>query len=115
MPGTAAAQRLGGSAAGDISLVRVFLALLACLLIAIMAVLLLRYRLGGRFPSLMPRLVAARGRIQLLESRRISLQAEVSLIAFEDREYLILVGAGGALLLNDRSAAESPAGDGTGG
>src|SRR4051794_19527609 len=76
----AQAQRLGGAASADVSMMRVFLALVVCIIIALLAVLLIRYRLSGRIPSFLPRLASASARIRLIESRRISPQAEVTLV-----------------------------------
>ena len=110
VPAAAEAQRLGGSAAPDVSLVRIFLALLVCLILASLAILLVRYRLNGKAPSFLPRLSSANVRIRLLESRRISSQAEVSLIECDGAEYLLILAPGGTMLLRESKA--KPASDG---
>jgi flagellar biogenesis protein FliO len=106
IPAAAHSQRLGGGASADISMARVFLALLVCIVVACLAILLIRYRLSGKLPSFLPRLQSAGARIRLIESRRISPQAEVSLIECDDTQYLLLVAAGGTLLLNERSVVQ---------
>jgi flagellar biogenesis protein FliO len=103
----AAAQRLGGGASDDVSAVRVFLALLVSLLLASFAILLLRQRLGGRPMRLIPRLPSAAQRIRLVESRRITPQAQVSLIDVDGAEYLLLVSASGPLLLKGPGARKT--------
>jgi flagellar biogenesis protein FliO len=99
LPSAATAQRLGGAASADVSLVRIFLALLFCLILAGLAILLLRQRLAGGRLGVLPRLQSAGQRIRLVESRRISPQAEVSLVDVDGAEYLLLLSAGGPLLL----------------
>ena len=111
-----AARRLGrvaelcAIAPPDVSLVRIFLALLVCLILASLAILLVRYRLNGKAPSFLPRLSSANVRIRLLESRRISSQAEVSLIECDGAEYLLILAPGGTMLLRESKA--KPASDG---
>jgi flagellar biogenesis protein FliO len=102
----ARAQQLGGAASPDVSVVRVFLALLVCLVIAVLAALLLRHRVRGRpGGSLLPRLASANSRIRLIESRRISPQSELVLFESDGTEYLLALGAGGILLLHEHPAA----------
>jgi flagellar biogenesis protein FliO len=103
----AAAQRLGGGGSDDVSAVRVFLALLVSLLLASFAILLLRQRLGGRPIRLLPRLHSAGERIRLVESRRITPQAEISLVEVDGAEYLLLVSASGPLLLKGPGARKA--------
>lgn len=102
----AAAQQLGGGNAPDISLVRVFLALFICLIIAFLAILLLRQRHGRPFPSWFGR-QAPRARISVLETRRIGPAADLSLIQCDDDEYLLLVTAGGPAVLRHRPLSPS--------
>lgn len=103
MPFTAAqAQRLGGAASPDVSMTRVVLALVVCIIVALLATLLIRNRLGGRALSFLPRIASASARIRLIESRRVSPQAEVSLVECDGTQYLLLVAAGGTLLLSER-------------
>lgn len=110
MPESAGAQQLGGGAAPDISLVRVFLALLVSLVIAVLAVLVLKQRLGGRLPSFFSRIAPSTARIRLVESRRISTQGELCIAEVDGEEFLLLISPGGPLLLDRRSGktARSP-------
>ena len=108
--GPAVAQHLGGGEAPDISFVRLFLALLFCVAIAGLAILLVRARLGGRVSTLLPRM-ASRGRIRMVESRRISAQAEIALVDCDGTEYLLLLSAGGPLLLLAERASPANPGD----
>lgn len=101
-PAAARAQKLGGAASPDVSMTRVFLALFVCIILALLAILLIRYRFSGRLPSFLPRLQPTGARIRLIEARRISPQAEVSLIECDGTQYLLLVAQGGTLLLSER-------------
>lgn len=96
------AQRLGGAASADVSLVRVFLALLFCLILAILAVFIIRQRYGGRLPSFFGRMASTNSRIRLVESRRIGPQADLCLVDCDGQEYLLLLSPGGPLLLKER-------------
>ena len=90
------AQRLGGGgAAPDISVVRIFAALLLCLAAAFAVALLIRSRKGA-LPSL--RMEWLRGgmassrRIKIVETRRASAHADVCLVQCDGEEYLVLCG-----------------------
>jgi len=89
--------RLGGGGALDLSLTRIVTALILCLMLAVLAALLIK-RAGGRidlavlrrgFASALP---AAR-RIDIIESRRMSVHADICLVRCDSREYLILCSA----------------------
>jgi flagellar biogenesis protein FliO len=100
------AQRLGGAATADISLVRVFLALLFCLIIAALAIFLLRQRYGGgRLPAMFARTASSSSRVRLVESRRIGPQSDVCLIEADGKEFLVLITAGGPLVLQRHATA----------
>lgn len=106
LSGAAHAQRLGGSASADISLVRVFLALLLCVIVAVLAIFLIRQRYGGgRLPSMFPRLAPGGSRLRLVEIRRIGPQSDLCLVQCDETEFLVLIAPGGALLLRERQAA----------
>ena len=79
--------RLGGGAAVEIPWVRIVVALLLCSGVAWAAVLWLRR--GGGWPAIKP----ARGRIEVVESRRLNHYAELSLVRVQGREYAILSSA----------------------
>jgi hypothetical protein len=68
--------------------------------------------LSGKAPSFLPRLTPAQARIRLVESRRISAQAELSLVECDGSEYLLLLAAGGPLLLREAKAKTASKGQG---
>jgi len=96
------AQRLGGAAEADISLVRVFLALFFCLIVAAFAVFLIRQRYGGRMPAMFTRMGSTTARLRLVECRRIAPQSDLCLIECDDREFLLLISPGSALVLKEQ-------------
>ena len=104
----ASAQRLGGATTPDVSFVRVFLALFVCLIVAVLAVLLLRQRRGTGAPFFLSRLSASTSRIKVVETRRIAPQADLSLVRCDDEEYLLLIAPGGASVLHQKSASNAP-------
>lgn len=101
------AQQLGGGGAPDISLVRVFLALLVCLIVAVLAALLIRQRVkgGGSLP-LFTRLGSTSSRIRLIETRRVAPQSDVCLVECDGQEYLLLLSPAGASVLRQGLASE---------
>ena len=103
----AGAQRLGGAAETDISLVRVFLALFFCLILASFAVFLIRQRYGGRMPAMFTRIASKTARLRLIECRRIAPQSDLCLIECDDREFLLLISPGSALVLKEQPVTES--------
>jgi hypothetical protein len=107
----ALAQRLGGGGGVDVSLTRIAMALILCLMIAALAVLLLK-RNGGRidlpaFHRLVPAARPAR-RIDVIETRRVSQYADVCLLRCDGREYLILCAQQQQTLLREAPTAETP-------
>jgi len=88
------AQSLGGAQAPDVSLLRVFFALLFCLAVAVAGAYALRFRMTGRLdlPTLS---AAAQRRLVLIERLRLGAQHELCLIAFDGCEYLVSVSATG--------------------
>jgi len=101
------AQRLGGAAEADISLVRVFLALFFSLIVAAFAVFLIRQRYGGRMPAMFTRIGSTTARLRLIESRRIAPQSDLCLIECDGREFLLLISPGNALVLKEQPSTES--------
>ena len=94
-----AATRLGGGGAPDIPVGRIVLAFLLCVVVAGLAILLLRQR-GA--PLAWRRLGEARGAIEIGEVRRLTLHADVGVVRHAGREYLVLVQAGAASVLRER-------------
>lgn len=89
----AGAQRLGGGGDLNISLTRIVMALVLCLMLAGLAILLLK-RGGGRVDlATLRKLVVAmpvRRRIDVIETRRVSQHADLCLFRCDDEEYLVL-------------------------
>ena len=102
-----AAAHLGGGGV-DLPVGRIVLSLLACLAIAVLAVLFLRQR-GGRVDlrTAFGRLTPRRGLIDVLEVRRASLHGDLCLVRHDGREYLLLLQAGAATVLREREAPDS--------
>lgn len=109
--GTAAAAEPGGLGGGDdvsIPVVRILAAFLFCAGLAYVLVLVLRRRLTGSGPSLLSQLPKRARRIEVLETRRLSPHADISLVREGGQEYLLLLFAGGTQVL--RSGASEGAG-----
>lgn len=106
----AVANRLGGGGV-DIPVARILLSLIACLIVAVLAILFLRQR-GGKIDlrGSLGRLAAGRGAIDVVEVRRVSLNGDICLIRHDGTEYLILVQAGASTILREQS---TPATDAT--
>lgn len=112
LAGPAFADRLGGGGDLGISLTRIVMALILCLMLAALAALLLK-RNGGKIDiaalrGLIVRMPAAR-RIEVIETRRVSQHADVCLMRCDGREYLILSAAHQQTVLREGDAAEPPA------
>jgi Na+/citrate or Na+/malate symporter len=96
------AGRLGRGASPDVSIGRILAALVICVIVAILAALLLRQRGRGiDLKGLFGRLEMARRAIQVVETRRISQHADISIIRSGGKEYLLLLQAGSAQVLNE--------------
>lgn len=109
----APAVALGGGAAADIPALRVLAALALCVIIAVLAVLMLRQRSGKvRLDGLLPRLDLARRAIEIVETRRLGPHAYICLVRHDRLEYLLLLQAGSAQVLRQREMPEPVAGDG---
>lgn len=97
----AAPARLGGGGTLDVSLGRIVSALVFCTLIAVAAALLAK-RGGGRIDWHAPRRWGAarvRRRIDVIESRRISMHADLCLFRCDDEEFVVLSSATGQQVL----------------
>lgn len=108
----ALAQRLGGGGGVEVSLTRILLALLLCLMLAALAVPLLK-RLGGRIDLAairglvsLPRVVR---RIEVIETRRVSQHADLCLFRCDGREYLVLCASEQQTVLRESEPGERPA------
>lgn len=101
-------HRLGGGGALNLSLTRIVLSLLLCLMLAAAAAVGLK-RSGGRFDlkrlrTLVGRL-PARQRIEVLEVRRASQHADICLIRCDGREYLLLSSHEQQIILREQEAS----------
>ena len=98
---TNAAARLGGGGV-DIPVGRILISLIACLMIAALAILFLRQKGGKDLRLTLGRLAPRRGEIDVVEVRRLSLHGDVCLFRHDGREYLVLVQAGDSRVLRER-------------
>ncbi|MCH7860354.1 hypothetical protein ACQKOH_08520 [Sphingomonas sp. NPDC092331] len=104
--------RLGGGGSLNLSLTRIVMALLLCLMLAALAALALK-RGGGRIALPLPRLrglvaaLPAQRRVEVLETRRVSQYADVCLLRCDGREYLVLCAQQQQLLLRESECAVS--------
>ena len=104
-----AARYLGASTGPHIDWPRIFAAFVLAILVAVAAILVLKTRAnaGAGIPKLGGTITrwlhAARrsdgGRVVVLETRRLGMHGDVSLISFDDACYLVVTGPGGTVLL----------------
>lgn len=108
-PALANAGRLGGGGDLGISLTRTVMALLLCLMLAVLAALLLK-RHGGKVDLAAIRRMAVRlpvqRRIDVVETRRVSQHADICLLRCDGREYLILCAAHQQTVLRETDVTE---------
>ena len=97
---TAAAGHLGGGGV-EIPVVRIVVSLIACLVIAVLAILFLRQRGDTPLRANFAGLSARRGAIDVVEVRRLSLHGDICLVRHDGREYLLLVQAGDSRVLRE--------------
>jgi hypothetical protein len=108
-PGIASAARLGGGEPLDISWGRIVAALFLSLLVAIVAILLIRKRGGSvKLPFLLGRMELRTRAIHVVETRRLSQHADICLVRHGDCEYLLLLLAGGARILSRKLIEAAP-------
>jgi flagellar biosynthesis protein FliO len=108
-PLMASPGRLGGGEPLDVSLGRIVAALLICILIAILAVLLIRQRAGRiDLRGLFSRLELGPRAIEVVETRRLSPHADICLVRYDGREYLLLLLPGRARVLSEKEMAAEP-------
>ena len=101
-PALATAGRLGGGQPLEVSLGRIVAALVICIIIAVLAVLLIRQRSGKiDLHALFGRLQVRPRAIEVVETRRLSPHADICVIRHSGREYLLLLLAGDARILRE--------------
>jgi len=112
-PFAATAEPLVTSRPLDLHLERLIVALVFCVAIAVGAVLLLKRasKTQGRGQNLLsaPWLKGVGQAVTVLESRRISMHADVCRVACAGREYLVVVSPGGATVLKESAQTEPAA------
>lgn len=96
--------RLGGGGALNLSLTRIVMSLILCLMLAALAAFALK-RSGGRIDVKRLRgmiaTLPAQRRIEVIETRRASQYADVCLIRCDGREYLVLSSQEQQLVLRE--------------
>lgn len=110
-PAMAGAGRLGGGGDLGLSLGRIVLALLASLIVAVLAILLIRQRAGkGDLAAVLSRFELRQRAIEVVETRRLSPHADICLVRHAGREYLLLLQSGSAQVLREEAAATAAKG-----
>lgn len=109
---TVHAAQLGGGSAPSVPIIRILAALVLCALVALAIVIAIRLRTGGGQGDLSfrhwRRLGAfAPAQIIVVESRRLSVHADVCLVRCNGQDYLIACGASGIVVVDQ---SDSPAG-----
>ncbi|WEJ98142.1 MAG: flagellar biosynthetic protein FliO [Candidatus Sphingomonas phytovorans] len=105
----AARPRLGGGGAIDISLGRIIVSLIFCIIIAILAILLIRQRSGKMdLAALFARIEPRAGAIRVVETRRLSPHADICVVEHRETEYLLVVQQGSVQVLRECPVDEKP-------
>lgn len=93
---------LGGGGDLQISLGRIIISLVICIIIAALAILLLRQRSGRiDLAALFARIEPRPRQIKVVETRRLSPHADISLVQQGGREYLLVLQVGSVEVLRD--------------
>ena len=106
-PQAVLAQNLGQGASYDPPWWRVIGALLLCIVLAVGAALVLRGKLNGRLLAMLSPNAAPR-RLQVIETTRLTPQADVCLLQFDGEEMLVAVTSQTVILLGSKDAAPTP-------
>jgi hypothetical protein len=107
----AAAPHLGGGGSLDISLGRIIASLVICIIIAVLAILLIRQRGGrGDLAALFARIQPRARAIEIVETRRLSPHADICLVRHSGHDYLVVLQQGSMQLLRDEAtpSGETP-------
>lgn len=98
----AAQPHLGGGGSLDISLGRIIASLVICIIIAVLAILLIRQRGGrGDLAAMFARLQPQARAIEVVETRRLSPHADICLVRHDGRDYLLVLQQGSMQVLRD--------------
>jgi hypothetical protein len=100
-------SHLGGGGAVDVSLGRIVISFVICVIVALLAVLLIRQRSGridlaGFFARFEPKARA----IDIVETRRLSPHADICLVRQGGREYLLVLQQANVAVLRDEPLAD---------
>jgi uncharacterized membrane protein YraQ (UPF0718 family) len=108
----ATAPRLGGGEELGVSLGRIVAALLICIVIAVLAILLWRQRSGKMdLKALFARFELRPRALDVVETRRLSPNADICLLRHDGREYLLLLMAGESRVLRETELPPEDSGD----
>jgi len=88
------AGRLGGGGAVDVPLGRIVFAFLLCIVVAALAILLIRQRMGkGDLNGWLRRVAPGKGAVEIVEVRRVGMHADIGVVRYGGREFLLLLHA----------------------
>lgn len=102
-------HRLGGGGDVDLSLGRIVVAFVICIIVAVLAILLIRQK-GGRIDlAQWFAKVAPRSReIAIVETQRLNPHSDICLVRHDGREYLLVLQQGATHVLRERDLCEGP-------
>lgn len=104
----AAVPHLGSGGALEVSLGRIIASLVICLMVAVLAILLIRQRGGrGDLAALFARLQPQARAIEVVETRRLSPHADICLVRHDGRDYLLVLQQGSLAVLRDTATSAS--------
>ncbi|MGE0828002.1 MAG: hypothetical protein AB7O04_01455 [Hyphomonadaceae bacterium] len=108
----AAAQTLAGGGSFEFPFIRLGLGLLLCTLVALLAALALKHLMtngGAGLAGLKAKglLVFTPPQIAVREAHRLSPHADICRLSYRDRDYVVIVSPGGAIVLRE-DASEPP-------
>ena len=110
-PALASTHRLAGGGDIGVSLGRIVAALLICIIVAVLAALLLRQRAGHQdLARLFTRFDLRARAIEVVETRRLSPHADICLVRYDGKDYLVLLMAGATQVLSEAPAKIQPQG-----
>lgn len=105
-PALAVGPRLGGGQPLEVSLGRIVSALVICIIVAVLAILLVRQRSGKiDLQAFFGRLHVRPRAVEVVETRRLSPNADICVVRHREREYLLLLLAGDARILSEQALA----------
>jgi hypothetical protein len=103
----AAQPHLGGGGSLDISLGRIIASLVICIIVAVLAILLIRQRGGrGDLAAMFARLQPQACAIEVVETRRLSTHADICLVRHNGRDYLLVLQQGSMHVLRDEPTSD---------